>query len=96
MSRPDSTLRKPADVAQALAQGQQQVEHHADAGQRLARKRIALEVRIDDGGGGGEHLAGQVMIRDQHAHAGRVRSVDAADAGDAAIHGQQQVGAEFT
>ncbi len=55
-----------AGFAQVCAQGDQHVEHDADAGDVLRRERAAGLVGIDDDRGLGKRGARQVMIGDQH------------------------------
>ena len=43
----------------------------------------------------GSVVARQVMVGDEHVDAARVRRVDAVDAGDAVVDGDQQVGLAF-
>ena len=86
--------------AQLGAQGEQHIEHHADAGQRLAGERIARRVRIDDHVGVGQcHHAvdqrGQVVVGDQHVEAARTRMGHAVEAGDAVVDGDQQLRAAW-
>ena len=82
---------EPATVAQVRAQRDQQVEHDAAAGQRLARERIPGQVRIDDGIGIGEHRARQMVVGDEHVDAGGARRGDTLEAGDAVVDREQQV-----
>jgi hypothetical protein len=72
-----------AAAAQFGAQGQQHVEHHADAGQVLARELAARLVRVHDHRGVGQCLAGQVGHHD--VDAARVGGRHAVDAGDAVV-----------
>ena len=83
---------KTMALAQVATQGQQQVEHHADTGQRLAREGIAGKVRIDDHVGRRQGRSGQVVVGDQHLPAARLGGGDAGMAGDAVVDGHQQVG----
>jgi hypothetical protein len=48
-------------------------------------------IGIDDGCRGGQGLGGQVMIGDDHTHAQPIGFRHAFDAGDAIVHGDQQV-----
>jgi hypothetical protein len=80
-----------AALAQMRTQRQQQVEHDADAGQRLARKRIPLHVRIHDRVGRRHGRAGQMVIGHDHADAARTRGGDAGVTGDAVVDGEDQV-----
>ena len=57
----------------------------------LLGKRAARLVRIDDGAGGGQVVAGQVVIGDQHVDAERVGRFHAVDAGDAVVDRDQQI-----
>ena len=79
-------------MAQLGAQRQHQVEHHADAGEALAREFAARLVGVDDAPGVGQGVAGQVVVGDQHFHAQAVCFGDAVDAGDAVVDGDQDVG----
>ena len=81
-----------AALAQLGAQGQQHVEHDADAGQVFAGEGAAGLVGVDDDGGGRQGGAGQVVVGDEHLQAGVQRGLHAFDAGDAVVHGEQQVG----
>ena len=78
--------------AQFRAQRQQNVEHHADARQVLARKAAARLVRIDDARGVRQHRPGQVMVGDEHGDAEFVGPRHAVDTGDAVVDGDDQVG----
>ena len=91
---PPDPARAPASsrcVAQVPAQGQQHVEHHADASEHLAGEGVAAQVRIDDGIGRRQRLAGQVVVGDQHLPTARLGRGDAGMAGDAVVDGDQQV-----
>ena len=83
---------KGAAVAQLGAQGQHGVEHHPHAGQGLAREGAAGLVGIDDHIRLGQLVAGQVVVGDDGGDAVLPRGGHAFDAGDAVIHGDQQVG----
>ena len=74
------------------AQCQQQIEHHPDTGQRLAREIAARLVGIDDGIGCREHWPGQMMIGDEHPPAQCLGCGNPGMTGDAMIHRHQQVG----
>ena len=54
-----------ASSPQFRAQGQHDVEHDPDAGQRLGGKAAARLVGVDDAGGLGQLCAGQVVVGDQ-------------------------------
>ena len=73
-------------------QRRQHVERDTDARQHLARKRIAVAIRIDDRVGIGQRFAGQMMIGDQHVPTASTRRSDAGMTGDAVIDGDQQFG----
>ena len=60
---------------------------------RLAFEAAAGLVRVDDHVGVGQLRAGQVVVGHQHLQAQRVGRGHAFDAGDAVVHGDQQVGA---
>ncbi|MNH98267.1 hypothetical protein D3C73_509860 [compost metagenome] len=83
--------RVPAELAQTRTQGHQHIENHPDTGQGLARERATWLVRIDDGIGQRQFVAGQVVIGNQHLEPGLFRCSHAFDAGDAVIHGNQQM-----
>jgi hypothetical protein len=61
-----------AALAQLGAQRQQHVEHHADAGDRLALEVAARLVRVDDHAPVRQLRAGQVVVGHQHLQAQRV------------------------
>jgi hypothetical protein len=77
--------------AQFGTQGQHDVEHHAAAGDGLARKGAARLVRIDDHIGRRQRVARQVMVGHQHRNAQFVGACHAFDAGDAVVHGDDDV-----
>ena len=77
--------------AQARAQREQQAEHHANAGDGLARKRIAGKIRIHDRVRVGQRHARKVMIGDDDLHSARARSRDAGMASHAVVDGDDQV-----
>jgi hypothetical protein len=81
----------PAQAAQARAQGHQHVENHPDARQGLAGEPATGLVRVDDGIGCRQFIAGQVVVGDQHLEARRLRRRHTLDTGDAVVHGNQQV-----
>ena len=83
---------KGATCAQLGAQCQQGVEHHAHAGQRLARESAAGLIGIDDHVGLRQGVARQVVVGNQRGDAQRTGFFDAVDAGDAVIDGNDQVG----
>ena len=82
-----------AALAQHGAGGEQDIEHHADAGQMLAGEWAAVLVGIDQHRGIGQDRARQVMIGDQHLHPGRAGVGHAVQAGHAVVDGDQQIGA---
>ncbi len=91
--------REPTARAQLGAQRQQDVEHHADAGDRLALKPAAGLVRVDDDAVLWQHgsavLQGwQVVVGDDDLQAQRARRTHAVNAGNAVVHRHQQVGTE--
>ncbi len=86
-------LLEHAALSQFRAQRQQHVEHHADTGERLAFEAAAGLIGVDDDGRVGQLRAGQVVIGHQHLQAQRIGRGHAFDAGDAVVHGDQQVGA---
>ena len=90
--RSGRVIGEAARFAQALAQRQQHVEHHPDAGQHLAGEGVAALVGIDDGVRRRQRVAGQMVIGDQHLPAMRLCRRDAGVAGDAVVDGDQQVG----
>jgi hypothetical protein len=84
--------------AQLGPQRQQHIEHHADAGNRLAGERAAGLVRVDDHIGLGQHRqlgGGQVVVGHQHLQAECARAGHALDAGNAVVDGDQHVGARL-
>ena len=80
-----------AQAAQARAQGHEDVEHHPDACQRLAGKRAAWLVGVDDGIGVRQRLARQVVVGHQYLEASRLRRRDAVDAGNPIVDRDQQL-----
>ncbi len=82
---------KPAVGAQPRAQRAHQVEDHADAGEVLAREVAARLVRVHDGAGRGQRLAGQVMVGDEHVDAVRGRHCHAGVAGDTVVDGDDEI-----
>jgi hypothetical protein len=85
-------LGKPAALAQFGAQGEHDVEHHADAGDALGREIAAGLVGIDDALGVGQGVARQVVVGDQRGDAVLLGAGDAFQAGDAVVDGDDQVG----
>ena len=84
-------MREMTALAQQRPQRAQHVEHHADAGQMLARKRAARLIGIDDPRRLRQPFAGQVMVGDQHVDAERLRRGDTFDARDAVVDGDDHV-----
>ena len=85
-----------AAPAQFGAQGQQHVEHHADAGQVLAREAAAGLVGVDDARAPAGSVVGrQVMVGDDHLDAAPVGFGHAVDAGDAVVDRDDDVRALF-
>ena len=87
---------KAAARAQCSACGQQHIEHHADAGDRLARESAARLVRVDDAVRVGQlhHAADQrrqVVVGDEHIEAARTRMRHTVEAGNAVVHGDEQL-----
>ncbi len=80
-----------AQAAQARAQGHEHVENHPDACQRLARKRAAWLVGVDDGIGVRQRLARQVVVGHQDLEASRLRRRDPVDAGNPVVDRDQQL-----
>jgi hypothetical protein len=62
-----------AAPAQFGAQGQQHIEHHADAGQVLAREAALGLVRVDDHARRRQRVARQVVVGDDDFDAAPVR-----------------------
>ena len=85
-------LAKMPTAAQLGAQREHDVENHAAPGQRLAGKRAAGLVGIDDDVGIGQRVGGQMMVGNQRDHAPAARQRDALKTGDAVIDGNQQTG----
>ena len=71
--------------AQLRAQRQQYIEHHANAGDCLAREWTARLVGVDDGCRVRQPLTRQVMIGNDHINCKRLRGGDAVNAGNAVI-----------
>jgi hypothetical protein len=86
------SARRTRRAAQFRAQGQQHVEHHADAGQVLAREAAFGLVRIDDDARGRQRVGRQVVVGDDDFDAAPVRLGHAVDAGDAVVDGDDDVG----
>jgi hypothetical protein len=86
------TPRECAVGTQRRTQREQQVEHHADAGQGLARKAVAAQVRIHDRIGFGQIFRRQMVIGDEHATARLLGRTHAGQAGNAAVDGHEQIG----
>ncbi len=76
--------------AQLRPCGQQHVEHDADAGEMLARKRASGLIRIDDQRGCRKSGGRQMVVGDQHLDAERGCRSDAVVAGDAVVDGHDQ------
>ena len=68
-------------------------EHHADAGQHLARKGVAAKVGLTIASAGGS-APGQIVIGDQDLPSQCFRRRNASMAGDAVVDSRQQVGLE--
>ena len=83
-------IRKIAGV-HPRAQSQQQVEHHAHAGQHFARERVADQVRIDHRIARRQLLAGQVMVGHDHADAAGLRRRHAGNAGHPVVDSDDQL-----
>ena len=83
---------EPAVLAQATAQGQHHIEDHPDPGDAFAGEGAGRLVRIDDGVGGGQLGAWQVVVGDDHLQPGRLGRGDAVQAGDAVVYGEQHLG----
>ena len=81
-------------LAQPGAQSREHVEHHADTRQRFALEATAGLVRIDECISQRQLRPRQMMIGDDHAHAEPARGGHAGDAGDAVVHGDEQLGPE--
>ena len=86
-------LVEAAARAQLGAQLHEHVEHHAHAGHGLALEAAARLVGVDDGLGLGQFGGGQVVVGHQHRQAQRACAAHALDAGDAVVHGHEQIGA---
>jgi hypothetical protein len=84
-----------AAPAQFGAQGQQHVEHHAHAGQVLAREAAFGLVRIDNHARRRQHITRQVMVGDDDVDAQPIRREHAVDAGDAIVDRDDDVGRLF-
>ena len=82
---------EPVQLAQARAQGEHHVEDHADPGHRLAGEFAARLVGVNDGVRRRQLRARQVVVGDQHAQPGGLGRGHAVDAGDAVVHGDQQL-----
>ena len=82
---------KPAHVTQPCAQRQQHIKHHTNPGQCLAGERATRLVRVDDGIRHRQLGAGQVVVGDQHSQTRRLGRRHTLDAGNAVIHGNQQL-----
>ena len=76
--------------SQPLAQRRHEIESHSDAGQALAAKGIPVKVRVDDGVCARQFGARQVMIGDQHIHAGVPGRLGPGDAGDTVVNGDDE------
>ena len=84
-------FRVGAAPAQFGAQRQHDVEHHADAGQRLAREIAAGLVRVDDHLCRRQFVARQVVVGNQRGDAAAPEFGHAFDAGDAVVDRDHQV-----
>ncbi len=82
---------EPVQLAQARTQGQQHVEDHPDPGHGLAGELAARLVGVDDGVRRRQFRARQVVVGDQHLEPGGLGGGHAVDAGDAVVHGHQQL-----
>jgi len=71
-----------------------QLERDAGAAQILVLRRAVGPARIEDGAGGRERVAGQMVVRDDDLHPGRARGRDRVHRGDAAIAGDDDAGAD--
>ncbi len=87
-----SRFGEPSVSAQAGAQCQQQIEHHADAGQGLARERVAGKIRVDHRIGIRERSSRQMMIGDDDTNPARSRRRDACVCRHAIVDRDEQVG----
>ena len=76
---------------QLRTQREQQIEHDADAGQRLARETVARQVRIHDGVRVRQSLARKMMIGHDHAHAAFAGTLHPGHAGHAVVDGEHDV-----
>ena len=85
-------LAEPAATPQFGAQADQDIKHHTDPGQVLARKAAAMLVGIDDARRIRGVRARKVMIGDEYVDAESRGLFDPFDAGDAVVDRNQEVG----
>ncbi len=83
---------EPAPAAQLGAQREHHVEHHADARDRLGRKRAARLVRVDDAFRLGKRIAREMVIGDECGDAECLRASHPLDACDAVVYRHDQIG----
>ncbi len=72
-------------------QGHQQIEDHTHAGKIWARKAAVGQIRVDQRRGSRQFGSGQVMIGDQHGDTVRIGLAHPLQAGDAVVHGDDQI-----
>ena len=82
-----AALGEAPTLAEECAHRGEHIEHHADAGEMLARKRAARLIGINDQLGRGQLRSRQVMIGDQHLDTACARRDDTVDARDAVVDG---------
>ena len=83
-------IRPAALRKQAAAQGKQQVEGDADAGEVFAGKGAVAPVRVNDSVRRRQGFTGQVVVGDDDVNAARTGSSDGIVALDAVVHGKDK------
>ncbi|MNG93596.1 hypothetical protein D3C79_525670 [compost metagenome] len=83
----------PAGLPQMGVERRHQVEGDPHPGQGLGGEVAATLVRVHYRIGSGQLMTRQVMIGDQHLHAGRLGGGDTGDTGDAVVHRDEELGA---
>ena len=73
------------------SQGQQDIKHHTHTGHAFALETAARLVGVDQGMGRGQLAAWQMVVGDEHLQAQTFGFFHTAHAGDAVVHGDQDL-----